>query len=245
MTVTLKKYWIGHIIVIIGVIILVNLGFWQLRRLEQRRALNAEIIAGLNAAPVALTGEPVNPAELQRRRVTVTGVFDNAENMILQNRPFQGKPGVELLTPLKITGSNQAVIINRGWIPLDQVTPQVRHAYDITGEVTITGLAYRNQPQPGGYLVIPDPTLAPGETRLDKWFRVDTERISQQLAYPLLPLYVKQSPGADPAEMPRREEDFDLSEGSHLSYAIQWFTFGLVLVGVYASFLWQESRKQA
>ncbi|GAB4445580.1 MAG: SURF1 family protein [Anaerolineae bacterium] len=243
MIATLKRFWIGHIIVIIGVIILVNLGFWQLRRLEQRRALNAEIRAGLEATPVQLTGQPVDPEALHRSRVTVTGVLDNAENIIIENRPFQGRAGVELVTPLKIAGSDQAVLVNRGWIPLDQVDPAARRAYDIEGEVTIEGIAYRTEPQPTGYLVMPDPTLAPGETRLDAWFRVDTARIAEQLGYPLLPLYVKQSPGPNPDEMPLREENFDLSEGSHLGYAMQWFTFAVVLVAVYGSLLWQESRK--
>lgn len=239
----LKRFWIGHIIVIIGVIILVNLGFWQLRRLEQRRALNAEIKAGLEAPPVELTGQPMDPEALHRHRVTVTGTLGNAENIIIQNRPFQGEPGVELVTPLKISGSDQAVLIDRGWIPLDEVNPAARRVYDIEGEVTVAGIAYRTEPQPTGYLIMPDPTLAPGETRLDAWFRVDTERISAQLGYPLLPLYVKQSPGANPDEKPLREEVFDLSEGPHLGYALQWFTFAIILVAVYVSLLWQEGRK--
>lgn len=244
MTAVLKKYWIGHIIILIGVIILINLGFWQLSRLEQRRALNAEIVAGLNANPVTLTGAPVEPAQLHRRRVVVTGTFDNAQNIIVQNRPFQGEPGVSLITPLRISGSESAVLVDRGWIPLAEVEPAARRAYDITGEVAITGIAYATQPQPSGYLVMPDPTLAPGESRLDKWFRVDTERIGQQLDYPLLPVFVRQSPGENLDEMPLRAEDFDLSEGSHLGYAIQWFSFAFILVAVYASFLWQEARKK-
>jgi surfeit locus 1 family protein len=241
---TLKRFWIGHIIVIIGVIILVNLGFWQLRRLEQRRAYNAEVRAGLEATPVELTGQPVDPDALNRHRVIVTGTLDNAESIIIQNRPFRGEPGVELVTPLKITGSDQAVLVNRGWIPLDQMDAESRRAYDIAGEITVKGIAYRTEDQPTGYLVMPDPTLAPGETRLDAWFRVDTARMAEQLGYPLLPLYVRQSPGADPDEMPLREEVFDLSEGSHLGYAMQWFTFAIVLVAVYGSLLWQESRKE-
>jgi surfeit locus 1 family protein len=240
----LKRFWIGHIIIIIGVIILINLGFWQLRRLEQRRALNAEIIAGLNASPVTLTGDPVDPAALYRHRVVVTGTLDNAENVIIKNRPFWGEPGVELVVPLKISGSDQAVLINRGWIPLEETDSAARSTYDIEGEITVSGIAYPTKPQPSGYLVVPDATLAPGQTRLDDWFREDTERISEQLGYSLLPIYVRQSPGPDPEELPLREENFDLGEGSHLSYAVQWFSFAVIMVIVYVSLLWQEAKKQ-
>ncbi|RMF01440.1 MAG: SURF1 family protein, partial [Chloroflexi bacterium] len=52
------------------------------------------------------------PDDLHRRRVTVTGTFDNAESVILQNRPFQGRAGVELLTPLRISGSKTAVLVD-------------------------------------------------------------------------------------------------------------------------------------
>lgn len=237
----LKHYWYLHILVLIGAIFLLNLGFWQLRRLEQRRALNTQIEAGLNALPVPLTGEPVNPDDLHRHRVTVTGTFDNAQTIILQNRPFHGQAGVELLAPLQISGSNAAVLVDRGWIPLDEQEPDARHVYNVTGEITLEGIAYRSQPQPTGWLVIRDRVPASGQDRLDKWFRVDVDGIARQLDYPLLPIFVRQSPGADPAELPAREENFDLSEGSHLSYALQWFSFAVILVVVYSAFL----RKQA
>ncbi|RME97284.1 MAG: SURF1 family protein, partial [Chloroflexi bacterium] len=119
--------------------------------------------------------------------------------------------------------------------------PEARRAYDVTGEVTVAGIAYRSQPQPEGWLVIRDKVPAPGQGRLDKWFRVDVDGISQQLAYPLLPVFVRQSPGANPAELPAREENFDLTEGSHLSYALQWFSFAVILLVVYGAWL----KKQA
>jgi cytochrome oxidase assembly protein ShyY1 len=72
---TLKRYWLGHIVVIIGVIILINLGWWQLRRQEERRALNAEIRAGLEANPTLAhrptrrSRRPASPPGDRDRRV--------------------------------------------------------------------------------------------------------------------------------------------------------------------------------
>jgi hypothetical protein len=62
------RWLIGHVLVLIAVIILINLGLWQLRRLDQRRALNASILAGLEAPVTLLTGEDVDPLELKRCR---------------------------------------------------------------------------------------------------------------------------------------------------------------------------------
>ena len=104
------RWLIGHVLVVLAVIVLINLGLWQLRRLDQRRALNASILAGLNAPVVVLSGQTVDPQELNRHRVSATGTFDNQAAVALRNRPFQGQPGVHLVTPLKIKGSDKAVL---------------------------------------------------------------------------------------------------------------------------------------
>ena len=140
------RWLIGHIVVLLALIILINLGLWQLRRLEQRRNLNATILAGLNAPLVVLTGEPVEPEALQRRRVSVTGWFDNEATIAIRNRPFQGQPGVRLVTPLRIKDSDRAVLVDRGWIPQENADPTLWSNYDVTGEVKIDGVAFAGQP---------------------------------------------------------------------------------------------------
>lgn len=249
---TLKKlltprWLIVHFVVLLALIVLVNLGLWQLRRLEQRQALNASILAGLNAPVTVLTGQAVEPAELQRRRVSVSGTFDNEAAVIILNRPFQGRPGVHLVTPLRITGSDQAVLVDRGWIPLADAEAEKWRSYDLAGEVTVNGVAYPGQAQPEGYLTLSDPTPVPGQNRLDRWFRIDIERMQAQLPYPLLPIFVEQSPEAGTAagELPRQEDNINvtLDQGPHLGYAIQWFSFALILVITYVVFVRQELKQ--
>jgi surfeit locus 1 family protein len=241
------RWLIGHVLVLIAVIILINLGMWQLRRLEQRRTLNANILAGLEAPVTFLTGEDIDPQELERRRVTVTGTFDNDAAIAIRNRPFQGQPGVRLVTPLLIEGSERAVLVDRGWIPQEDAEPDRWHKYAQTGDVTVEGVAYPGQSRPEGYLVPTDPTPVADQSRLNTWFRVDIERIQAQVPYPLLPIYVEQSPDpkAGGLEPPRLEDNLNptLSEGSHLGYAFQWFSFALILVITYAALIRQELKR--
>jgi surfeit locus 1 family protein len=241
-----KGAWlIRHLLVILAVIVLINLGFWQLRRLEQRRTLNEAILEGLNAPVIVLTGEVVDSEAVHYHRVSAVGIFDNDESIVIRNRPFQGRPGVRLVVPLKIEGNDRAVLVDRGWIPLDESTQDRRRIYDENGTVTVEGIAYKAQTRPDRWLIPTDPTPGPGETRLDEWFRVDIERIQAQLPYSLLPIFIKESPDekAAPDMPPLREEDIELSEGSHLSYALQWFSFALILVIVYGVLIRQELRK--
>jgi surfeit locus 1 family protein len=212
--------------------------------LEQRRALNQEILDGLSQSPVTLTGDPVEPEALHLRRVSVTGTFENEEGVALRNRSYQGRPGAELLVPLRIKNSDKAVLVNRGWVPLQLATQEEQLAYALEGEVTVEGVAYRSQPRPDGFLVPTDPTPQPGK-RLDAWFRADIDRIQQQVAEPLLPIFVRQS--ATPAgatEPPLPQPEPELTEGSHLGYAVQWFSFALILVVMYSAFVWQEYKRK-
>ncbi|MBN1218256.1 MAG: SURF1 family protein [Anaerolineae bacterium] len=239
------KWLIRHLLVLAAIIVLINLGLWQLRRLEQRRALNEAILAGLNAPVTVLSGQDIDPKALNLHRVTVTGTFDNDESMVIVNRPFNGLPGVRLVVPLRIEGSDGAVLVDRGWIPLAESAPDKRQIYEENGTVKIEGIAYKTQLQPNRWLIPTDPTPGPGESRLDEWFRVDIKRIQAQVPYSLLPIFIKQSPNEDAAPdiPPLREEGIELSEGSHFSYALQWFSFAVILVIVYGALIRQELKK--
>ena len=243
MSKTLTKYWYGHILVFLAVIVLINLGLWQLRRLEQRRALNREIVAGLNQPPAEITGEPVNPDDLHRRRVQVSGTFDNENSIALRGKSYSQQQGAELVVPLLISGSNQSILVNRGWIPLAESDREARRVFDANGEVTIEGIAYRAQTRPDSYFVPTDPTPGPGQSRLDIWFRVDIPRIQQQVDYPLLSIFVAQSPNSNTQNPPIPQEIPQSNEGSHLGYAIQWFSFAVILIIFYAGFMWQQSKR--
>lgn len=237
------KYWWRHLIVLALIILFIQAGFWQLGRLDQRRALNAEILAGLNRTPIVLTGAPVDPEALDHQRVIVTGYYDNDKNMIQRTQTYGGRAGIDLIVPLQIAGSDQAVLVNRGWIPFDDFKPEARAKYLVEGKVTVDGVARQAQ-QPPTRLAPSDPDPQPGAWH-DAWFRIDIDRIQQQLEAPLLPIYIQALPGATPDETPPlREPLTDSGEGNHFNYALQWFSFALILTGTYAGFTWQEYKKK-
>jgi surfeit locus 1 family protein len=171
-----------HFGVVVILIMLLNLGFWQLRRLEERRAYNRNIIAALNQPVIPLTGAPIDPAQLHFRRVSVKGSFDNAAAIAIRNQLLGDAPGLHLVTPLRISGSDRAVLIDRGWIPRGDADPDPASlsVYDLPGEVTIEGIATQTQTRPG-WLSPLDPPLREGQSRLVAWFRVDIDRIQRQL----------------------------------------------------------------
>jgi surfeit locus 1 family protein len=220
----------------------IGLGFWQLARLEERRALNAARLAVVDANPVTFTGREPDPAALIGRKVRVTGAYLNAASVVLRGqRSDSGVEGVHLLTPLRIAGSEAAVIVDRGWIPPTRPEAADLAAYAVTREVTVEGLARAPQTRPASPLAPRDLPL-PGQERINAWVRVDVARLQAQVPAPLLPLYIEELPSGNGAVLPRPRDPRQLDEGPHLSYAIQWFAFAAILAVVYAALLRQQVR---
>ena len=213
--------------------VLAGLGFWQLNRLGQRRASNAYQLQRLEQVPLDLAGQPLDPVEADLHRAVVRGTFDYAQEFVLRNRALNELPGVHVITPLRISGSATAVLVDRGWIPYDMAEISQRQGVvRPDGIVEIRGILRQSQRRRSP-LSPPDPPLGPDRPRLDAWFRIDIPAIQQQIPYPLLPLFLEEERSVVPnAHLPRPDPDLQLSEGSHFTNAIQWFSFaGIVLLG--------------
>ena len=229
----LTPRWIlTTLLVIAAAVVMVRLGFWQLDRLAQRKDHNARLTQGLSQPPLNLNGKlPSDLSEMEFYSATVTGRYDPTQEILLRNQiSVEGLPGFHLLTPLIIDGSNQAILVDRGWIPLDQPSVEQRKAYAQPGQVTLTGMLRRSQPEPV-FGAAPDPQLGAGQTRLDIWIFVNLERIRLQIDRPLLNVFLVAAPDAAQSGLPERIlPAIDLSEGPHLDYAIQWFLFTATLL---------------
>jgi len=187
----------------------VRLGFWQLERLRERRARNAEIAAARALPPVELPVVHLDPDAVRDRRATARGVYDYAHERVWAGRTFRGAPGVALLTPLRLADGS-AVFVDRGWVP----SADARHI-DATrfGEGDSAAIAG---------LVLPVP-----RDRGD----VDPARLRDSVPYVVLPIVIQLDDTAapHPAGLARWRTP-PLDGGPHLSYAIQWFCFGGIAV---------------
>ena len=223
----------------------VRLGIWQLHRLHQRRAYNAAVSAGMAQSPVDLAslvpaGGPAPAiATIRYRRVTVTGTYDTAHEVVLYGRALDGNPGNHVLTPL-ILADGRAVIVDRGWVPYEMSTPPVTAAAPPAGTVQVTGIL--EPTDPAG-------TTGPSTGPITTTTTVDVPKLTTQMPYPLLPSYVwlqSQTPpqsGNVPAPAPLPP----LDEGPHQSYMFQWFAFATIFLVGYGVLVGREAqdRRQA
>ena len=242
----LRPRWlVVHVTVIALAVLFVNLAFWQLRRLDERKADNAAIAANMSAPEMELDDAFAqfgnDPGALVYRRVRVRGSYLPADEFLLTPRSHRGQAGHHVVTPLKLQDGS-AVLIDRGWVPFDMDVPPVSAAAPPAGEVTVQGILYPTRD------AVRFGTRRGEEGKLTYLSTVDVDRIQPQIAVSLLPVSVllqQQAPSAGglPIPGPLPEQ----SEGSHLSYAWQWFFFTLILLGGYPLLLrrsWRARTEQ-
>ncbi len=245
--------WIlTHLLVVTMVVVMVNLGLWQLRRLDERRTMNATIEARGDQMPLDIAqllpeGPAASGSEAEavaHRPVILEGRYLTDDEVLVRNRSLGGAPGYWVLTPLVLSDGSGAVAINRGWVPFAGTDPEGA-GWDVfappDGTTIVSGTA-RAASVPAGGLV---GSAGQGDP-LKSMANVDLLQLSAQIAEPLYPVYVDliaQDPPAGelPVPVPRPE----LSEGSHLGYAGQWFIFSALTVIVYGVMLSRVARGKA
>lgn len=204
-------------------LVCLRLGFWQLSRLSDRKALNRELSARATTAPVPPSQLPRDTGEAHFRRVHVTGVYDFAHEIYVTNRTRNGSPGVQLITPLRVPGSDTAVLVTRGWVYAPDGMTIYRKRWKepdtLTGEAFVENFLH-----------------APGQPKLarrDRSFRwLDERTLAQDFPYPIATYHlILISGGAAPGpNVPPRLDVPPLDEGPHQSYAIQWFSFAAISI---------------
>lgn len=229
----------SHVLVLGVVAVLVGLGQWQVQRLDEVRTSNARLEERAAADPVPLDvlldAVDADPAALEFRRVTVTGVFRPEEEVLQRNRIQRGLQGLDVLTPLDL-GDGTTLLVRRGWVPTTMDTPPVTDAPPPAGTVTVSGVLERSVAQPSFG------ARDPADGVLARVFHPDTGRLDRQMSGTLLPVVLRMDalPGTDATTLPAPPEAAGLDEGSHLSYAVQWHLFALLALVAYA--LWWRSR---
>ncbi|HLO18661.1 MAG TPA: SURF1 family protein [Anaerolineales bacterium] len=237
-----RKWLLATLLVFAGTALCIRLGIWQLDRLAQRRAFNAQFMSSRAQPVLDLNREqPADIAKMEWRSATVTGEYDFANQIALRNQYYDNQYGYHLLTPLHFGGN--AVLVDRGWIPADgDSTASDWHKYDETGTVAVSGQIRLGQTKPavGG---VADALPENGE-KLTIWNNADVAHIANQMPYPVLPVYIQAKPDANDTQPPIPfQPDVEITEGPHFGYALQWFTFATILFVGYPFYLRKQETK--
>ncbi|MEK7402916.1 MAG: SURF1 family protein [Gemmatimonadota bacterium] len=194
--------------------VFVRLGLWQLGRLAERRAQNADMALRLAEPEVPWnTLGTLDGARL--RRTVVSGEADTAAEFAILGRSRSGSPGVWIITPVRVVGESAAVLVNRGWV----------YAPDAS-TVDLARWRERRTEYHGHTMRIATAGAVNVKGRGLRAF--DSSGVDSLLPYPFAPLYVVLQDSGHIDSIPARLPVPVLDNGPHLNYAIQWFAFAAV-----------------
>lgn len=205
--------------------VMVLLGNWQLHRYQERSAINERIDATAQQAPAPLASVlpgPVGtaaPADAAWIRVTVTGRYDPANEILARGRTVDGHVGFEVVTPL-VLADGSAVLVDRGWVPPAPggalAVPDVPSAP--SGQVTLVGRVHLSESQPD--------SVTRREGRLETR-RIGVHRLAEELPYPVYGAYLlAEEVGPGLTEIPIGHENSWQNAG----YVVQWWLFAAMAV---------------
>jgi surfeit locus 1 family protein len=214
-----RPAWLPGLAALFFLALTLRLGFWQLDRADAKLALQA---AHDRAAALPVLDLDATPAPLPYRRARVSGHFDSAFGIFLDNRIREGRAGYHRIVPLVYRGGT--LLVNRGWLPAagDRSVPPAAPASP--ARVTLEGLLV---PASSHYL-----ELSSHDVSGPVWENLDLARYRTWLRHDLPDLVLLQTSPADDGlvrDWPRP----DSGASRHLGYAAQWFAMAAAIVGLY------------
>ncbi|MFW0772807.1 SURF1 family protein [Paenarthrobacter nitroguajacolicus] len=215
----------------------VGLGNWQMDRRNQTVAEIRRVQQNYDKTPVpfqdARTYFEVADPDAKWRTVLVSGRYLTEDQRIIRNRPNNSVAGYEVVVPFRLA-SGETIAVNRGWLPIGNARPGYPDAVPSppTGDVSAVVRIKPSEPDVGRDA--PEGQLA----------SIDLSYYASQLGYPLLAgsYGVMASESPQPPAVPQSLARPAIKEGSNLSYALQWITFGVLAFVGFGYMARQQAR---
>ena len=214
----------------LAVALTLSLGFWQLRRAAQKERIalamqSGEREAGISAAEIA--GGRVLEQWLHHS-VQLSGEWLAQHTVFLDNRQMQAKVGFYVFTPLRVAGTNEIVVVQRGWVPRNFLDRNQLPAVDTpSGVVSLRG---RIALPPSKLYELGGATTGPIRQNLDmQAFRLETG-IPLRADFSILQL------GEGSEGLLRDWPLIQLGIEKHYGYAFQWFALSALIAGLFVWF---------
>jgi len=220
----ISRRWFGYLaLVIVFAIVCCLLGWWQLNRRAEARAEIDRVDGNYSNEPLPLGDvlADLDDFEIDQKwtPVTMTGTYLSDEQLLVRNRPLNGNPGFEVLTPLQLEDGT-VFIVDRGWVAPGSAQDSPDFIPDApTGTVTVEARLKAGEP------TLPGRSAPSGQVATIELGQIAdlVEKPTYTGAYGLM---MTESPAAENnlTVIPKPARD----EGPHLSYALQWFVFAIM-----------------
>ncbi len=208
--------------VVLAAMLCYSMSYWQFTRYEEKKVYEKQVADQKALGQTEFTPQEDWSGELHGLR-RVRGVFDYENEMALINRSKEHLSGVKVVTPLKIEGLEQRLLVDRGFLPFEHYSEKNHKPWQPKGVQELEGIL---RPSKTASFFLSTPAAAPmqPEGRVENYFRLEIETMAETLPYPVFPVFLEQTnqegpyPVFDPKEV--------VGPGRHMNYTIQWASFG-------------------
>ena len=227
--------WAALVFAVAGFVALVSLGTWQVERLAWKEGLIAAIDQRIHSAPrelAAIERQFADTGDVDYEPVTVSGTFDHAKERHFF-ATYEGQSGFFVYAPLMLA-DGRAVLVNRGFVPYDRKDPATRKEGEVTGVVTIVGLA-RNPLAEKPSMLVPD-----NEPDKNIFYWKDRDVMASSVGLDptrLAPFFIDAGPAPNPGGLPVGGVTIVDLPNNHLQYALTWYGLAAALAAIFGTWL--------
>jgi surfeit locus 1 family protein len=229
------------LLTLVGLVVLICLGTWQLERKAWKDALVAALAERLSAPPQRLpareTWARLSANDTEFRRVTFPAEYLHEQEARVYSagsalRPDVSGPGYWIFTPARLPGGS-VVVVNRGFVPEGRQDQQTRAQGQVGGIIDIVG-AMRWPEQRSAFSAKDDPANS-------LWFVRDHLAMAEAKGWgQVAPFYIDQETPTAPDSGPRAGPLQPRLPNNHLGYAITWYGLAAALLVIFV--LWARKR---
>ncbi len=209
------------------------LGRWQTDRGDQKEAQQALLEARTRDPVIELGGGAPAPSDdVLFRHIRAKGEFVAGAQFFIDNQVQDGRAGFQVITPLRLAGSQQAVLVDRGWIERTATYPKAPHVDVPGGEVQVTGLAWL---PPKRYLELSSDTVDG-----DVWQNLSIERYRAMTKQPALDFIL--AADTAPPELTAIQERPDTGIERHREYSLTWYSLAVTTLALWIALNLRKAR---
>jgi surfeit locus 1 family protein len=212
------------------------LGVWQVHRYHDKKAMLTTFERRAMELPEPFQWLSGSEDELQFQPVSVEGHYDNNLIMFVQNRMHEGRLGYEVLTPMRLEGSDKLLLVDRGWLekPDDKALPDI---LPIKKKQRVKGyIKFLNE-----YQFILGKNIIESSQNPVVMQKIDIDELSQLTHQTFYPFIVRLDPASKNGFV-RHWVIASVSPERHVMYAVQWFAFAILILVGYACFSIERMR---
>ncbi|NOT16288.1 MAG: SURF1 family protein [Methylotenera sp.] len=225
---TLNPSWVGTLTLIICASLFIKLGLWQYNKAILKQEIKSIYEKSLVSEPLNLPEKLESYDVLRYKKIKTKGYYDTKYQILLDNQVENNVAGFHVLTPLKIEGRADYVLINRGWVAGGEKHSDIPAISTPKEIVEITGLVWI--PSKKNFSLESD---AEKVTWNQVWQYMNMDRYRKDVPIPVLPIVIKLDSNSNAGGFVRNWQVSESRISTNMGYAYQWFGFAFASLLIY------------